>query len=124
SNRQVLLVDSFTGKVRQSFNNHQDKKWRQDAQIPMHFAFSPDSRRVLSAASGVDRNVRLWAADTAQEIWDVRTGEPDQHIQGFALPPDGQTMYLTSDPGPVKVYEVGKAPRQARRSGRSAQRRR
>src|SRR5439155_25167468 len=27
-----------------------------------------------------------------------------------ALSPDGQTMYLTGDPGPVQVYEVGKAP--------------
>jgi WD40 repeat protein len=109
SNRQVLLFDALTGKVRQTFSNHQDEKSRQDARTPMHFAFSPDSRRVVSAASGVDQHVRLWEADTAREIWNVMTGKPDALIQGFALSPDGQTVYLTSDPGTVKVYEVGKA---------------
>jgi RNA polymerase sigma factor (sigma-70 family) len=108
--RQVLLVDALTGAERQRFNGHQDKKWRQTANFQMHFAFSPDSRRVLSAAGGVDRHVRLWEADTARELWNVLTGKPDTLVQGFALSPDGQTMYLAGEGGPVKVHEVGKAP--------------
>jgi RNA polymerase sigma factor (sigma-70 family) len=106
---QAQLVDPLTGTVRQSFNNHQRaERWRKDAYFQMQFAFSPDSRRVLSAASGIDMHVRLWEADTARETWSVATGKPDTLVQGFALSPDGQTMYLTSDPGPVKVYQVGK----------------
>ncbi len=111
---RALLVDPLTGQVRQSFNNHQDQKWRHERYFPMQFAFSPDSRRVVSAAGGVDQHVRLWETDTAKELWNLKTGKPDTLIQGFALSPDGQTMYLTGDAGPVKVYEVGKAAVQRR----------
>jgi len=119
---RALLVDPLTGNVRQSFNNHQDKKWRHNSYFAMQFAFSPDSRRVLSAAGGVDRHVRLWEADTANEIWNVTTDKPETLIQGFALSPDGLTMYLTRRSWASQVYDVGKAPWQA--SGRSALRRR
>src|SRR5207248_2364077 len=35
SQRRALLVDALTGQERQSFNNHQDKKWRQAANFSM-----------------------------------------------------------------------------------------
>jgi WD40 repeat protein len=105
---QALLVDPFTGAPRQSFANHQDKKWRQTPYSSIQFGFSPDSRRVVSSGSGVDRHVRMWEADTAKEIWNVTTDPTKTPVQGFALAPDGKTMFVTTD-GPVKVYEVGQA---------------
>jgi WD40 repeat protein len=109
SQSSALLVDPVTGAARQRFDNHKDKKWRQAITSPLQFGFSPDSRRVLSAGSGVDRHVRHWEADSAREIWNVMTGVPKTPVVGFALSPDAKTMYVTSAPGPVQVYEVGKA---------------
>ncbi|MCP2300092.1 WD40 repeat [Nocardia amikacinitolerans] len=66
-------------------------------------AFSPDSRRVVSAAT--DATLRLWDAETGKESGAPLTGHTAQ-IMGVAFSPDGTRLASTSHDGTLRVWNA------------------
>jgi len=104
-NLAIWLLDPVTGKERLRFTNHLPP--RSSAHTQMEFVFTADSRRVVSAAHGIDNYIRTWDADTGKELGKIQIGKPfAREVRGLALSPDGQTIYVASQEGMVKVLDA------------------
>ncbi len=102
SNLMISLLDPATGRARAKFTDHLPA--RTSAQAPVHVAFAPDGKTVLSCTMGVDHHVRLWDAATGKERAQIDSGP--QNNAGMAISPDGRWLYYTTLQGPIHVCDA------------------
>ena len=69
-------------------------------------AFSPDGKRIVSAAA--DRTVKVWDAETGQEKFTLR-GHADR-VTSVAFSPDGKRIVSGSWDNTVKVWNAENDP--------------
>ena len=65
-------------------------------------AYSPDGRRIASC--GEDRTIRVWDANTGEEILTLQGHE--QYIASIAYSPDGESIVSGAGDNMVKVWDV------------------
>ena len=73
----------------------------------LSMAFSPDGRRLASAAQ--DGTVKLWETATGREILTLVHGR-DELLTGVSFSPDGRQIVSTSKSGTVKVWDAMPLP--------------
>jgi WD40 repeat protein len=66
-------------------------------------AYSPDGSEVVSG--GFDHNVRVWNADTGEQIGQPLTGHTGR-ITSVAFSPNGQQVASVSDDGELRVWDI------------------
>jgi sugar lactone lactonase YvrE len=104
-NLVVVVFDPVTGKERLRFQHLLPPNTL--AHEPMHFHFSPDSRRVISATQGIDRFIRAWDAEDGKEIYKIDTGKPDAfNPRAMVLSSDGRTLYASHPTASIKVHDA------------------
>jgi WD40 repeat protein len=74
-------------------------------------AFSPDGRRVASACIDRQRtpplaswSVKVWEADTGQELLELVADELFTSVRGLAFSPDGKTLAVAYASGTIRVW--------------------
>jgi WD40 repeat protein/serine/threonine protein kinase len=68
-------------------------------------AFSPDGRRLVSAAH--DGTVKLWEPETGREILSLLHG-PNDRVNGVSFSPDGRQIVSVGESGAIKVWDASR----------------
>ncbi len=91
---RIDLWDVATGKRLGRFTGHHDDVWG--------LAFTPDGRRVVSAAR--DASTRLWDADSGEEL--LRFDGHRSWVICVAVSPDGRRVLSGDDSGVVCLWDL------------------
>jgi dipeptidyl aminopeptidase/acylaminoacyl peptidase len=71
-------------------------------------SWSPDGRQLLVSTNLTGR-YNIWRMDTAGS-WPVQLTQSDDNQAGFAVAPDGRTLYYTQDKGGNEQYDIYAVP--------------
>lgn len=92
--KEAQLWETKTGQLRMIFRGHQ---------ASVQFAaFSPDKKRVVTAAN--DRTARLWETGTGRELL-ILKGHPKE-VTYAAFSPDGSKVITTGDDFQVRLWDA------------------
>lgn len=93
---QVTLWDAATGRLLRSFEGHKafSSVW--------HIAYSPDGRRIASAAA-LDKAVRLWDVASGRTLHTLVHEHP---IQLLLFAPDGTRVFTSDEKDTVREWSV------------------
>src|SRR5207237_6642382 len=67
-------------------------------------AFSPDGRRLVSAAAGQDQSIKVWDAETGREI--LTLPGLATTVNSVAFRSDGSQLFAAGSDGTVKVWDA------------------
>jgi WD40 repeat protein len=95
----IFILDITSGQERLRLRGH--------TETIMSMAFSPDGRRLASAAH--DGTVKLWETATGREILTLLHGRGDR-ITGVSFSPDGRQLVSTGMSGAIKVWDATPLP--------------
>jgi WD40 repeat protein len=91
---QISIWDAQAGKL----NRQWDSKEHGDAVI----AFAPDNKTLATATA----TVRLWNADTGEEISLLALADVDDHVVSLAFSPDSKSLALGWHSGAIELWDV------------------
>src|SRR5262249_28832469 len=81
------------------------------SQVPMGIAFSPDGKRLVSGG-GSDESVKLWDAQTGEEIMTLTRGSADL-VRSVGFSADGRRIVASSHDD-VRVWDATPLPTKGR----------
>jgi WD40 repeat protein len=96
---EIFVLDATTG--------HEIRRLRGHTEVVTAMGFSPDGRRLASAAH--DGTVKLWDTATGREILTLLHGR-DELLTGVSFSPNGLKIVSTSMSGTIKVWDAMPMP--------------
>jgi WD40 repeat protein len=92
---EIFLLDLASERRLLHLRGHTDRVLR--------LAFSPDGRRLVSAAH--DGTVMLWEPETGREILTLHHG-PNERVNGVSFSSDGRQIVSVGESGAIKVWDA------------------